>query len=162
MSNCYVTGETGRLGGVIVKTLKARGDEIVDWGQDFNYMVFAHRYRGDPSFEAEMYANVGKVREAINQASWADGDRSIVVVSSIDAIDPNPHQSMAYNVSKAALNQLVRYYAKTQGVRINSVSPATFTSETPNITMPEVCNVIAFLCSPLSSGINGQDIRVTG
>ncbi len=160
MSNVFLTGASGRLGSVIAETLKARGDEFVV--RDVNYLIFAHRYRGEPDFEPEMWANVEWVHGVIEGATWADGDRAIVLVSSINATEPAMNQSLAYNLSKAALNNMARYYAKKGPVRINTVSPDTFTTPDAKVTAQEVANVIAFLCSDRASGINGADIEVRG
>lgn len=165
MSAIYLTGTSGRLGTVIAETLRLRGDTFVGGGMACNYMIFAHRYRKTVayahSFAEEMRVNVENVADAIEHSVWADGDRAIVIVSSINATEPELNQSLGYNLSKAALNNMARYYAKLQPVRINTVSPATFTGDNPQVSKQEVANVIAFLCSAEASGINGQDIRVT-
>ena len=162
MAKSCVVGATGRLGKVVVDTLRARGDDVVSNDYDLlNYLIFAHRYRGDPSFELEMAANVTAVVRRIDASTFPyNQDRAVVLVSSIDAVGPNVAQSLSYNVSKAALNQIARYYAKAGHIRINTVSPGTFTTDTPSVTKQQVADVIAFLCSPAASGINGQDIRV--
>ncbi len=162
MSNVFLTGTSGRLGSVVAETLKARGDEFVGLAQPCNYMVFAHRYRGEPSFDAEIESNVAWVIECIERAKWADGDKAIVLVSSINATEPALNQSVGYNVSKAALNNMARYYALKQDIRVNTVSPDTFTTPDAKVTAQEVANVIAFLCSDRASGINGADIEVRG
>jgi len=143
--------------------MRARGDTLIEVDDGPNYLVFAHRYRGQEDYSLEMTANLNNVIWMIQNLSFAElGDKSIVIVSSINAAAPTTTQSLAYNVSKAALNQVARYLAKTQPIRINTVSPATFTGDHPDVTAQEVANVIAFLCSPAASGINGADIRVTG
>lgn len=151
------------MGRVVAETFKARGDELVDYPSQMNYLVFAHRYRNSnarPSYEREMEVNLGYVIRTIDSAVFAAGDQAIVIVSSVSAMDPAMNQTLAYNVSKAALNQVARYYAKA-GRRINTVSPDTFTGDSPRVSKQQVANVIAFLCSAAGSGINGQDIRVT-
>lgn len=161
MSAVFLTGASGRLGSVIADTLKARGDTFTNAPDGVNYLVFAHRYRGEPDFKLEMESNVEWVAQSIDNAKFAEGDHAVVIVSSINATEPAENQSLAYNLSKAALNNLARLYAKKGAARINTVSPATFTGDNPDVTAQEVADVIAFLCSPQASGINGQDIRVT-
>lgn len=156
----YITGQTGRLGSVIVRSLWDRGDNITSSPDDVNYMVFAHRYRGPVSFDDEMMVNVRDVVNAIDHAKWADGDRAIVIVSSASSVEPALHQTLAYNCSKAALDMLPKYYAGKLSARINTVNPNTFTGEGAVITPQQVANVIAFLCSPQSSGLNGINIRI--
>lgn len=157
-----ITGATGRLGRQIAEAIAGRGDEIVNDNDCLNYLVFAHRYRGEDSFQAEMDVNLRRVIFDVSAASWGVGDRAIVLISSIDADSPNPNQSLGYNISKAGLNQFARYYAKLDKVRINCVSPATFTGDNPDVSAVEVANVVLFLCSDKSTGINGQNIKVTG
>lgn len=165
----WVIGGTGRLGACVVDTLLARGDDVsyarpsltAMSRAPINYLVFAHRYRGAILPDGEMNVNALMPVSEIEKVVWATGDRAIVVVSSIDATEANLNQPISYSMSKAALNAAVRYLAKSQTVRINSVSPATFTGPNPQVSIQEVANVIAFLCSPQASGINGQDLLVT-
>lgn len=126
-----------------------------------NYLVFAHRWRAAvPDRQAEFSANVWMPCDVIESATWADGDRSVVFVSSVSATDPAMTQSLAYNVSKAAINQVARYLARSQSIRVNTVSPNTFTGADAVISARQVADVIAFLCNAASDGINGQDIRI--
>lgn len=157
-----MTGAGGRLGRVVAQTFIERGDTISHRGRPCSYMVFAHRYRGVENFLMEMSVNVEMVANCIDTAQWEGDDRAIVIVSSVNAETPAMNQSLGYNCSKAALNNLVRMYALKQKVRINTVSPDTFTTDTPRVSKQEVANVIAFLCSPQASGIRGEDIRVRG
>lgn len=158
----YITGASGRLGNVVKKYMSARGDEIVETTENVNYLVFAHRYRGEENFIEEMDVNVGLIYTTIKHATWATGDCAVVIVSSVSATDPAMNQSFGYNASKAAQHQIARYFAKgALGARVNTVSPNTFTGFSPVVTPHEVANVILFMCSPLSSGISGQDIRVS-
>src|SRR5579872_7110048 len=90
-SSFVLTGATGRLGSVIAKTLLARGDTPAQGS--VNYMIFAHRYRGDGGFAEEMKANVEDVIEQIDHAEWAKGDCAIVLVSSVNAEVPTLEQS---------------------------------------------------------------------
>ncbi len=156
-----MTGSTGRLGSVVNEMLIARGDNL-HHSEPINYLIFAHRYRGEPDFSLEMDCNVNFVAELVKTTKWAEGDKAIVIVSSVNAETPTLDQSIAYNVSKAALNNLARYFALSGPVRCNTVSPDTFTGDNPKVTPQQVAEVIGFLCSPQASGINGQDLRVTG
>ena len=152
-----IIGKGGRLGKVILETLQSRGDEIVD--DCANYLIFAHRYRGPEDMEAEMKANCLDVVRRIERANFVHGDRAIVVVSSIGATEDAP-MSLSYAMSKAALNRAVKFLKGS--ARINSVSPAGFTGSGATVTKQQVADVIAFLCSPQASGINGENIIVRG
>jgi NAD(P)-dependent dehydrogenase (short-subunit alcohol dehydrogenase family) len=89
------------------------------------------------------------------------------------------YNSIAYGASKAAVIQLTKYYAvhlASKGIRVNTVSPSgiqgnqapefldKYSQRVPEarmVTPQEVANVIAFLLSRASSGINGTNIPVT-
>jgi len=158
----HITGATGRLGSVIADTFVARGDELCAIRSHLNYLVFSHRYRGVDDYQKEMDGNLTRVIKAIESTTWHEDDCGIVIISSVSADTPDTTQSLAYNLSKAALNQAARYYAKKLDLRVNTVSPATFSGDQPAVSKQEVANVVAFLCSPLATGINGQNIKVTG
>src|SRR5690606_26429615 len=93
----------------------------------------------------------------------------------------------SYHVGKAGMNQMMRYYAVNlgrKGIRVNGVTPFTFLKEeskefylkndalqdlyrriTPMQRMgtaEDSARLIAFLCSPVSGFINGQNIYVDG
>ena len=78
-----ITGAGGRLGRVLVDAFRERGDEIIPEAEGrtvpLNYLVFAGRYRGEPSYESEMYVNLERVWQWINAQQWANGDRATVL-----------------------------------------------------------------------------------
>lgn len=159
-----VVGRGGRLGRVVVETIESRGDVIVSPEPWIDNLIFAHRYRGPQQlYRDEMAAHLDYIVSIID-ANPINKGGSIVIVSSVIAISPTLTQSLAYNLSKAAQLQLARYYAeklRPMGIRVNSVSPDAFTGASPKVTAQQVADVIAWLCSQQSSGVNGQDIRVT-
>jgi len=96
-------------------------------------------------------------------------------------------QTLAYHASKAALEQLVRYYAVklgSSGVRVNCVLPGTVKKQENTSfydnndelkalfkkmiplarqgTSEDVANLVDFLCSDKSSFITGQSFYVDG
>lgn len=163
MVRTCITGASGRLGRVLVETFRERGDEIVNAHEevgDLNYLVFAHRYRGEPSFVQEMRVNLHWIREWIERQTWLSGDHSVVLIGSAASRSPAKDQSHAYNLSKACLPQLARIFSNR--MRINVLSPDTFTGPQAVITPQQVAEVARFLCSPVSSGLNGQELMVTG
>ena len=109
-------------------------------------------------------------------------DRSIVVVSSIRALQATPGR-LAYSTTKAAVNQLVRVAAAElapQGIRVNGLSPGItdtpLTRQYPEAVEEAVAKVpmaragdvgdmaaaARFLCVPASGFITGTNLVVDG
>lgn len=165
--------------------------EIIDHNGKLNSLVFFQRFRsdGDP-WAGEMQTSLTATKNAIERLSGefeTDGDRSIVVVSSTASDLVTDDQPLSYHVSKAGLNQLVRYYAVglgPKGIRVNAVSPGTvlkeeaeeFYNQNPKLhelykrltplgrmgTSVDIARAIIFLCSSMASFITGQNIIVDG
>ncbi|HEU4344807.1 MAG TPA: hypothetical protein VFU31_24930 [Candidatus Binatia bacterium] len=166
MPRTLIQGGTSRLGQVLAYAFKARGDETVVRGrmgpelsQPFNYAVFCQRYRGE-QFGGEFDASVDLTRRLLDGMRWGKGDCSAVIVSS-DCVDRiSATKNLDYLLGKAAARYLVPWFARHGRVRINAVSPASFTGDSVVVDMQEVVEVITFLCSPASRGINGENIIV--
>ncbi len=156
-----------------------------------SYLVFLQRYRdtGDTwvgEFEVSVTAT-RNIIEAMAGSFSPEGDKSILVVSSVASFLIASEQPLSYHVAKAALVQLVRYYACTlgpKGIRANAVSLGTVLKEESRQfyednqelsqlyrditplgrmgTADEISQVIGFLCSPKASYITGQNITVDG
>lgn len=170
--------------------LPAHLDEIIESHGPLNNLVFLQRYRGtEDDWAGELHTTLTATRIMIEGAAdhFADGGKSIVVVSSLASRLIAKEQPASYHVAKAGLTQLVRYYAVVLGakrIRVNCVSPGTVLKEesrdfyrrndklaqlyerlTPlgrMVTAQEVARVIAFLCSDAASLITGQDLVVDG
>ena len=169
MARTLIIGGTGRLGRAVTQCLHQRGDEVFSYGRDFsslpdriNYVIFCQRYRGDETdICGEFDASVVLTAKVLHKLRFSDsGDCAAVIVSSVYAISPGPGPNIGYQLGKAAALALMRYEAATLGVRCNAVSPWAFTGKHPALTMEEVVNVIEFLASPKSSGINQQNIVI--
>ncbi len=116
-----------------------------------------------------------------------EGDKGIVMVSSVFSKQVGEGQLASYHVAKAGLDQLMRYYAVNLGsksIRSNGVTPFTFLKEESksfylsNLPLTEMyaniiplrrmattedsANAINFLCSPSASFLTGQNITVDG
>jgi len=116
-----------------------------------------------------------------------DGDKAIVMVSSVFGDFVGEGQPVSYHVAKAGLNQMMKYYAVSlgsKGIRVNAVTPFTFLKDEskefylnnkplydlyskmiPLGRMPtseDNAKAIVMLCDPQAGFINGQNIYVDG
>ena len=157
--------------------------EIVDRQGKLNSLVFFQRYRGEEDawageMETSLTATKRIIERLVGDFSRA-GERSIVVVGSIAGHFIVGEQPLGYHVAKAALNQMVRYYAVAlgpKGIRVNAVSPGTVLKEgsrrsadlhkriVPLARMgrsDDVIQAIEFLCGPKASFITGRRLSST-
>lgn len=108
---------------------------------------------------------------------------SIIFLSSIAGLDGNPAQ-LEYVASKSAISGVVKKLVLefgNMGIRVNGIAPGIISTDMGNEmsedlaketlektamkrkgSPEEIANVIAFIASDLSNGINGQIIRVDG
>jgi NAD(P)-dependent dehydrogenase (short-subunit alcohol dehydrogenase family) len=146
--------------------------------------VFLQRYRGtDDPWTGEIATSLSATRRIIEELADhfpAKSDNAIVVVGSAADTYVAEEQPAGYHAAKAALRQLVRYYAVLlgpRGVRCNAVAPAIFQKQgarrppgsralaavTPLRRIPaaeEIARVILFLCSPAAACLTGQSLVV--
>ena len=156
-----------------------------------SYLVFCQRYRGkgdDWTGEIETSLSASRhIVELLQDKFAKDGDRGIVFVSSVFGDRVGEGQPLSYHLGKAGMNQLARFYAVNLGpkrIRANVVTPFTFLKAESRdfylkneplhalyreiiplgrmATADDSANVIAFLCSPMASFVNGQNIYVDG
>lgn len=166
-------------------------DEVVTELGPLNYLVFCQRYRGsEDSWKGELDISLTLTKtvvEAVQDRFEVGGDNSIVMVSSVFGDFVGEGQALSYHVGKAGMNQMMRYYAVNlgrKGIRVNGVTPFTFLKEESRefylnneplhklyrdiiplgrmSTSQDSAKLIAFLCCPQSSFINGQNIFVDG
>ncbi len=155
------------------------------------HVIFYQRYRGkDDPWQGEIDVSLSGTKTVIELCvDHFDGigNNSIVVLSSSASRFICAEQPVSYHVAKAALIQMVRYYAVIlgpRGIRVNAVAPDTVVKDEmrqfyqqqhalrdlyENIaplrrmgTADDVADVVEFLCSPQSSFITGQEIVVDG
>ena len=205
-----IIGGTRGIGSIIKQVLIERGDHVytasrrnlsdvnhfkidlpnqieIDSTIKLNYLVFAHRYRGQV-WEDDFSITVKSVDCIINQLQDSFlNEASIIILGSNAGHFVLEEQSASYHATRAALGGLVKYYAVAlgrKGIRCNSVLPTTiikpenehfFTEENKVRKMIEritplrrmgrardVANMIEFLCSEKSSFITGQSFFVDG
>jgi NAD(P)-dependent dehydrogenase (short-subunit alcohol dehydrogenase family) len=154
-------------------------------------VVFAQRFRGETDeWTGEIETGLTATRNIIEILAAEcdeDSNKSVVVISSIASQYILSEQPVGYHVSKAGLDQLVRYYAATLGsknFRVNAISPGTVVKEesqgfyrthesignmyneiTPlgrMATSEDIAGVAWLLCSQNASFVTGQNITVDG
>jgi NAD(P)-dependent dehydrogenase (short-subunit alcohol dehydrogenase family) len=156
-----------------------------------SYVVFCQRYRGEQDpWRGELEATLTATKSALERLApdfATNGDRAVVMVSSVFSDFVGEGQQVGYHVAKAGLNQLMRYYAVAlgrHGIRVNGVTPFTFLKEESRrfylentalleayremvplgrmATSEEIADVILFLCSSQAAFVNGQNLYVDG
>ena len=171
--------------------LKVALSNIIGERGKLQSLVFLQRHRAEgDSWEGEQAVSVTATRDVIEHlAGQFDSGTggSVVIVNSNASEIIVDEQPLAYHTAKAALLQLVRYYAVQLGprqVRVNGVCPITtikpetreFHREEHELrhlyqriiplgrlgTSEEIANVISFLCSSEASFITGQNLTVDG
>lgn len=211
-----VTGGTNGIGRVIKSVLCERGDQVytlsrrrinnayhisVDMsskekmveitkrldGKNVNNLIFCHRYRGS-SLKKEFLVSLNAVHHVIESLkNKFTSETSIVIISSKASRFIFDEQSFAYHSSRAALENLTKYYAVhlgVQGVRCNCVLPGTiikpenedFFNRNMKVTQlikditplgrmgqaVDIAYLVEYLCSEKASFITGQSIFVDG
>ena len=117
--------------------LKTTLSDIVRAQGPLSAAVLLQRYRGGgDDWEGEIATSLTATRELIEWAGEHFEDlgsgKAIVVVSSIASGYVASEQPVSYHMAKAALSQMVRYYAVSLGrkrIRINAVCPGTIVKE---------------------------------
>lgn len=156
-----------------------------------SHLIFSVKYRGNPknSWDGEIQIGMNSIRSLIDKLTplMEGNDASIVLVSSTAARLFTYNCTMAYHIVKAAMEQMIRYYAVKLGpkkIRVNGIAPGYLVKDESidffkkNKDMEEkarnihplqrygssddAAKVIRFLCSEDASFITGQTITVDG
>ncbi|MBM3516098.1 MAG: SDR family oxidoreductase [Alphaproteobacteria bacterium] len=165
--------------------------EAVATSGPINHIVFCQRFRGgdDPwagEIAVSLTATKNLIEKAVDRFS-KDGDRAIVLVSSVFGEWIGEGQPLGYHVGKAGLNHMMRFFAVnlgSKGIRVNAVTPFTYLKDESKkfflenqplhdlyktmiplgrmATSEDSARVIVFLCSPAAGFVTGQNITVDG
>ncbi|WP_051292927.1 SDR family NAD(P)-dependent oxidoreductase [Citrifermentans bremense] len=171
--------------------LPGRCAELVSSAGKPDHMVCLQRYReqGD-DWSGEFAVSVTSNKVLLDFFAGnctANGKNSVVLANSIAASHVVETQPLSYHTAKAAVDQMIRYYAVRLGplgIRVNGVAPGTVLKpesrhhflENPSLqqlyremtplrrmgTASEVSDVIEFLTGPNSSFLTGQTLIVDG
>jgi NAD(P)-dependent dehydrogenase (short-subunit alcohol dehydrogenase family) len=172
--------------------LRATLDEIVGTQGPLSGAILLQRYRGgEDDWAGEIGTSLTATRELIEWAGEHFEDlghgKAVVVVSSIASVYVASEQPVSYHAAKAAMSQMVRYYAVSlgrRGLRVNAICPGTivkeeskaFYAEHPEIervyrdivplgrmgTSEDVAELAAFLVSARAGFLTGQNIVLDG
>lgn len=191
--NALIVGGTKGLGKAISDSLLRAGYETFRVGRsqpnvlDLDHtppcevVVIAQRYRGiEDSWAGELKDSLSLTKTIFEWVEKTPLRRtSVIVLSSSLGKLVGLNQPVSYHVAKAALEQMVRYYAVKlgpQGIRVNAVAPGRIVSHANGLTplFEEICplgrlgtaddvaNLAMFLAGEQSSYLTGQILVLDG
>ena len=216
INNSLVTGGTRGIGSVIAEVLRDRGDRVITVSRrrmkdenhvsmdlssiedisslpsriasvDIHNLVFCHRYRGD-NWGDEFKVSLEGVCHVIENLKKLESLSSIVIIGSNASRYVFEEQSIAYHASRAALENITRYFAVQlgpQGTRCNCILPGGIIIKPENMEFfsednpvrqlfeeirplnkmgdsKDIAYLVEFLSSDKSAYITGQSIMVDG
>jgi len=201
MSHLVIAGGSTGIGRDIVPTLQVRGHAItrlsrgryaegldaIHRHQPIDGLLLCQRYRGPDEWEGEIATSLTATKEMLEWVGSRLMDVSIVLIVSVAAVSVEEEQPVSYHMAKAAMMEMVRYYAVTlgsSGVRVNAILPGLtikpeareFYDAHPQLealyrditplgrlgTAADVGYLVDFLVGPSSAYLTGQTIVLDG
>ena len=157
-------------------------------------LLFCQRYRPDDGphmlgkdWHEEFRVSLTRSKEMFDWAGASSCVASVIVMASVAAVSVEEEQPVSYHACKAALVEMVKYYAVTLGpkqIRVNAIIPGlTIKPEARAFygshaeleilykditplgrmgTVEDIANLVDFLISERSSYLTGQTITLDG
>ena len=197
MSHIVIVGGSSGIGRDIQPHLASLGHRVTVAHRDSNVflaqsLLFCQRFRGEgDDWTGEFMASLDRTKGWIEYQAehWhiSMGARSIVVMASVAGVSVEEEQPVSYHACKAALIEMVKYYAVTLGpknIRVNAIIPGLtikpeargFYDSHPELealyrdctplgrmgTVQDIANLVDFLITDKSSYLTGQTITLDG
>lgn len=196
MSHLVIVGASKGIGRDIQMPLRAIGHDVTALYRNADVwhgpmscdaLLLCQRYRGDDEWDGELAVSLTKTKTIMDWASRYMSRGSIVVMASVAGVSVEEEQPVSYHACKAALIEMVKYYAVTLGpkqIRVNAIIPGLtikpeargFYDAHPDLerlyrditplgrmgTVQDIANLVDFLITDKSSYLTGQTITVDG